>query len=93
MAKLPDIVPITDLRQDAAAVLSRLRNSDDPIVVTQRGRAVAVLQGVDSYEQGERERDILRKLAAGEQDLAAGRAHAFDELMAEAKKLLETDRG
>ena len=93
MAKLPDIVPITDLRQDAAAVLNRLRNSDDPIVVTQRGRAVAVLQSVDSYEQGERERDILRKLAAGEQDLAAGRTHAFDEVMAEAKKLLETNRG
>jgi len=91
MVKLPDIIPVTDLRQDAAAVLRKLKDSTGPLVVTQRGRAVAVMQNVDAYEQGERERDILRKLAAGERDIAAGRIHTLDEVMAEAKALLRID--
>ncbi len=43
MAKVPNIIPITDLRQDAAAALKRLKTSKQPVVITQRGRAAAVL--------------------------------------------------
>lgn len=37
MAKLPHIIPVTDLRQDAAAVLKRVGKSREPFVITQRG--------------------------------------------------------
>ena len=43
MPKIPSIVPVTDLRQDAAAVLKRLKSSSEPLVITQRGRAAAIL--------------------------------------------------
>ncbi len=36
--KVPTIIPITDLRQDAATVLRQVRDSKEPIVITQRGR-------------------------------------------------------
>ncbi len=36
MAKVPKIVPITDLRQDAASLLDEVRNTDEPCVITQR---------------------------------------------------------
>ena len=32
--KIPDIIPVTDLRQDAAAVLRILQDSAGPLVVT-----------------------------------------------------------
>lgn len=35
MAKVPNIIPITDLRQDAASVLRRVRHSKQPVVITQ----------------------------------------------------------
>ncbi len=41
--KIPDIIPVTDLRQDAASVLKKLQDSVEPLVVTQRGRAIAVI--------------------------------------------------
>ena len=66
MAKVPEIVPISDLRQDAAAVLKRVRNSREPVVITQRGRASAVMLSVDAYEESEEERQILKALARGE---------------------------
>ena len=46
MGKIPDIVPISDLRKDAAAVLKRVRSSREPVIITQRGRASAVMLSV-----------------------------------------------
>ena len=41
MSKVPELVPVSDLRQDVAAVLKRLQASREPLVITQRGRAAA----------------------------------------------------
>ena len=46
--KIPDIIPVTDLRQDAAAVLKKLQSAVGPLVVTQRGRAIADLQSINA---------------------------------------------
>lgn len=62
MPKVPDIVPITDLRQDAARVLKRVRNLREPLVITQRGRAAAVMLSMETYERAEQERYLLRLL-------------------------------
>ncbi len=85
---IPDMIPVTDLRQDAAHVLQRLQESSQPLVITQRGRAAAVMLSVDAYERGEREREMLRQLLRGEQEIAAGLGHDLDEVLAEADRLL-----
>ncbi len=89
MAKVPKMVPISDLRQDAAAVLKRLSTSREPVVITQRGRAAAVLLSVDTYEQAEEEREILRVLARGEREIQARKGPSLDSVLREADKLLE----
>ena len=43
MGKVPAIVPISDLREDAANVLDRVKRTHEPVVITQRGRAAAVM--------------------------------------------------
>ena len=68
MVKMPEIVPVSDLRQDVAAVLKRLQLSREPLVITQRGRAAAVLLSVDAYEVLAQEREVLQLLARGERD-------------------------
>ncbi len=86
--KIPDIIPVTDLRQDAAAVLRKLQKSAGPLVITQRGRAVAVIQSVDAYEKAEHERELLRILANSEKEIAAGHGHTLASVMKEADTLL-----
>ena len=86
--KIPNMVPVSDLRQDAAAVLKKLQGSSNPLVVTQRGRAVAVIQSIDAYEKSERERELLRLLAAGEREIAAGKGYTLSALLKEADALL-----
>ncbi len=89
MTRVPEIVPVSDLRQDAAAVLKRLRESNDPVVVTQRGRAAAVLLSIEEYERKERDFEILSLLARGEKEIESDQGVDLDDVMAEASELLE----
>ncbi len=91
MAKVPEIVPISDLRQDAAAVLKRIKTSREPLVITQRGRAAAVMVSVEEYERSEQERQLLMLLARGEKEIAEGKGFSLDEVLAEADAILAND--
>ena len=92
MAKVPQIIPITDLRQDSSSVLKKVRTSREPLIITQRGRAAAVMLSVEAYERTEREREILHLLARGEKEIAAGRGYDLDSVLAEAEEILETEK-
>ena len=87
MTKLPEIVPVTDLRQDAAAVLERVRRSTQPVVITQRGRVAAIMLSPESFERSENERQILRLLARGEREISEGQGFDLDSVLAEADEL------
>jgi len=88
MVKNPDTIPVTDLKQDASAALKRVRKSKRPLILTHRGKATAVLLSVDTYEKGEREREILKLLARGEREIVAGKGYELDDVLAEADALL-----
>jgi prevent-host-death family protein len=90
MPKVPAIIPITDLRQDAAKALERVRRSRGPIVITQRGRAAAVMLSMEAYEHGERERQILRLLATGEREITKGKGRDLQAVLAAADQLLRS---
>ncbi len=91
MSKIPPIIPVSDLRKDAAAVLQRVKTSDQPLIITQRGRAAAVLISMESYEKAENDRKLLQLLAQGDREIAAGEGHSLDSVLAEADRLLEDD--
>ena len=88
MGKLLNIIPVSDLRQDAAKVLKQLRNKKEPLVITQRGRAAAVLISVEAYEKSENEKEILRLLAKGDREIELGEGYDLDTVLAEADSLL-----
>jgi len=91
MTSLPNIIPISDLRQDTAGIIKRAAASDEPVVITQRGRASAVLVSARSYERTQHEIEILRMLARGEADIEAGIGYDLDEVMADARELLAAE--
>jgi prevent-host-death family protein len=88
MPKLPEVIPVTDLRQDAAAALRRVRSSKQPLIITQRGRATAVMLSIEAFEQAEHERQLLHLLARGEREIAAGRGYNLEAVLREADALL-----
>jgi prevent-host-death family protein len=91
MAKVPTIIPVTDLRQDAASVLRRVRLSKQPVVITQRGRAAAVMLSTEAYERAEHDLQLLRLLVRGDREIAAGKGFDLDAILADADALLAED--
>ncbi len=92
MGKVSNIIPISDLRQGAAKVLKLIRNSKEPLVITQRGRAAAVMLSIEAYERSERDRELLRLLAKGEKEIEAGEGYDLDSVLAEADALIAEDQ-
>ncbi len=91
MVKIPNIIPITDLRQGATAVVKRANSSRQPIIITQRGRAAAVIVSIKAYEHSQHELEILRLLARGEKEIEAGKGYDLEAVLAEADILLNKD--
>jgi prevent-host-death family protein len=88
MNAVPPIIPISDLRQDAAAVLKSIKNSTQPTVITQRGRAAAIMLSVESYEQSIQDRELLMLLAKGEKEIEAGEGYDLESVMSDADNIL-----
>src|SRR5213080_4208895 len=51
MSRIPPIHPISDLARDARGLVGEARSKHEPIVITQRGREVAVLLSVELYRE------------------------------------------
>lgn len=88
MGKLLNIIPVSDLRQDAAKVLKQLKNSKEPFIITQRGRAAAVMLSVETFERSEHEKELLSLLAKGEKEIGIGEGYDLEAVLAEADSLL-----
>lgn len=92
MAKPPKIIPISDLRQNASDVVRGISTSREPVFITQRGRAAAVMVSMQAYEESQHELDILKLLARGEKEIEAGVGYELDEVLKEADRFLESSQ-
>lgn len=85
-------VPISDLRQHVADVISEVASSDEPTIVLQRSKPAAYIVSPKRYERDREELALLRRqvfvaeIREAEAEYAAGKAPAFgtvDELLDE----------
>ena len=77
-----DLVPLTDLKMNTGRVVKHVTEAHRPVLLTSRGRGVAVVQSVSDYEKVEEERAFMRAVVAGLADLEAGREVSLDEARA-----------
>jgi len=74
-----DVIPLSDLKVNPGRVVNRAKDSHRPILVTSRGRGVAVVQGLEEYEKNNEEREFLRAIAQGLMDIKEGNELDLDE--------------
>ena len=72
-----DIVPISDFKVNPGKLVKHVQELHRPIVVTSRGRGVAVLQDLHDYESNVEERDFMKAVVKGIVDLEEGRELSF----------------
>lgn len=68
-----DVVPLTDLKTNPGRVVKHTTEAHRPVLLTSRGRGVAVVQSVADYEKAEDERAFMRAVVQGLADLEEGR--------------------
>jgi prevent-host-death family protein len=79
------VKPISYLKANAAEVLTNLAEQREPLVITQNGEAKAVLQDVASYEKTQETLALLKILALGNEEIAAGKLKSAREVVADLK--------
>jgi len=92
MPSAPKIIPISDLRQNASDVVKNVLSSREPVFITQRGRAAAVMVSMEVYKNTQHEIDILHLLARGEKEIAAGTGYELDDVLKEADLYLKSTK-
>ena len=74
-----DVVPVGDLKVNPGRVVRRVSESGRPVLLTSRGRGVAVVQNLPDFEAVQEERDFMRSVVAGLFDLEEGRELALED--------------
>ena len=83
---MKNIIPITDLQRQAGQIISSLKESEEPTVITQRGRASAVLMTAERYAEIESdlkrldELELLEMVTLSRQDISEGKVLSHDEV-------------
>lgn len=74
-----DVVPLTDLKANPGRIVKHAAEVRRPVLLTRRGRGVAVVQSVAEYESAAEERAFMRAVVAGLADIEAGREVSWRE--------------
>jgi len=79
-----DVIPLSDLKVNPGKVVKRVNDTHRPVLLTSRGRGIAIVQGLDDYEKTAEELRFIKAVAQGLADIREGNIVT----LAEAKKIL-----
>ena len=82
------ILSISDFRADASRLLDQIRDEPSRIVLTQNGRARAVVEDYAAYQRREQALLMLKLMTQGEDDVRQGRLTDQAEVFAALRQRL-----
>jgi len=85
-ASLPDVRPVSDLRQNMAGIMEAIDTEKRPVILTKHGRGKYVLLSVDEYNKITAISELYQAIDEGVSDIEAGRVSDFRDF---AKQLRE----
>jgi len=77
-----DVIPLSDLKVNPGRVVNQVRETHRPVLLTSRGRGVAVVQDLDDYEKDQEERAFIKAVAQGLMDIKNGNTMELSEVKA-----------
>jgi len=75
-----DVVPLSDLKVNPGKIINRAKDTHRPILLTSRGRGVAVVQGLEEYESHEEERAFVKAIAQDLMEVKEGKVQSLDDV-------------
>ncbi|STJ51997.1 type II toxin-antitoxin system Phd/YefM family antitoxin [Escherichia coli] len=74
-----DVIPLSDLKINPGKVVNRTQDTQRPILLTSRGRGVAVVQGLEDYERAAEELRFVKAVAQGLVDVREGSTVSLED--------------
>jgi prevent-host-death family protein len=74
-----DIIPLSELKINPGKIVNRAKDTHRPILLTSRGRGIAVMQGLEEYEKHEEERAFIKAIAQGLMEVKEGKVQSISE--------------
>ena len=75
-----DVVPLGDLKINPGKVVNHTNDTRRPILLTSRGRGVAVVQGLEDYEKTQDELAFVKAVAQGLMEVKQGNTTHIDDV-------------
>ncbi|MFH1114781.1 MAG: type II toxin-antitoxin system Phd/YefM family antitoxin [Pseudomonadota bacterium] len=75
-----DIVPLSDMKVNPSRIVNQVDKNRRPVLLTNRGRGVAVVQSLRDYENQTEELTFLRGVVQGLMDIEEGREMSLQEV-------------
>ena len=83
-----DVVPLSDLKVNPGKIVTRANENKRPILVTSRGRGVAVVQGLEEYEKLEEKVAFMQAVTQGLMEVKEGKVTDFTDV----KRILDIEK-
>ncbi len=91
---MPNIRPVSDLRNHFAEITREVQLSGEPVFLTKNGVGSIVVMSMESYEQNRYDSMVYDKLREAELQAASTKERlSHDEVMDKARKLLDHAEG
>ncbi len=87
------VEPVTELKSRSSQLIQQTQDTQQPIVITQNGRATAVLLDIQVYERQRKALHLLKILAQGDQAYLQGRFVRHPEASQHFRRKLEDMQG
>lgn len=82
-----DVIPLNTLKVNPGKIVSQVNDTRSPVLLTSRGRGVAVVQALSDYEKTMEAVQFVKAVAQGLADIREGNTVT----LAEATRLLGTE--
>ena len=74
-----DVVPLGNLKINPGKIVSQVDSTHRPVLLTNRGRGVAVIQSLHDYEIESEERAFMKAVVQGFVDIEEGRTVGLED--------------
>lgn len=83
-----DFKPLSLFRTNPASVLRQVRESQRPVVITDRGHPAAVMIDLEEYERQREKMELMEAVLDGEKDFREGRFSDWDDVFRNTRRWL-----
>lgn len=75
-----DVIPLSDLKINPGRVVNQVNETHRPVLLTSRGRGIAVVQDLEGYEKDREELAFVKAIAQGLMDIKEGNTMSISEV-------------